>query len=115
MTNEWHVQRHLWRDHAACIGKPTRWFYAAERWPELSAQALKTCAGCSVRMGCLDDALDFEVGDRVTLGVRGGFWPANGSSSRFGGWVGVVVVVAVEREPAMSSGIRLHEAFAAAI
>ncbi len=31
-----------------------------------------TCAGCAVRMECLDDALDFEVGDRVTFGVRGG-------------------------------------------
>jgi WhiB family redox-sensing transcriptional regulator len=72
MTNEWHAQRHVWRDHANCIGRPTRWFFASERWRELNELALAICAGCPVRLECLEDALDFEVGYRVTFGVRGG-------------------------------------------
>ena len=105
MTNEWHVQRHQWRDHAACIGKPTRWFYAAERWRELNELALAICAGCPVRLECLEDAIAFEVGDRVTFGVRGGLLA--------GERVELVRRRAVEvvAEP----GAELHEVFATAM
>ncbi len=81
--------RQPWRDHAACIGRPTIWFFANERHVELIEAALTTCRRCPVRLECLEDALAFEVGDRVVFGVRGGCSPSYGPSwlsAGSGGW-----------------------------
>ena len=109
MPTEWSAQRHVWRDHAACIGKPMMWFYASERWPELIELALATCQGCPIRQQCLTDALNYEVGDRDVYGVRGGMV----ASER----VRLIRGRAAEPAPATISGqfIRLHKVFAAAI
>lgn len=57
-----------WRSRAACRGAgPAAWF--PERG-EPADEARQVCAGCRVRLACLDDALDTEVGQRY--GIRGG-------------------------------------------
>ncbi|MFD6149424.1 WhiB family transcriptional regulator [Streptomyces sp. NPDC060243] len=64
-----------WLHQAACTGTdPELFFPLPSALPGASAQiaeAKRVCAGCPVRVKCLDEAL--EVGDRDS--IRGGFTP----------------------------------------
>lgn len=55
-----------WYDNAACRGLDVELFYATE--PGATAQALRVCASCPVRVACHDAAMR----DREAFGVWGG-------------------------------------------
>jgi WhiB family redox-sensing transcriptional regulator len=63
-----------WRDHAACKGMPTHWWYSegpitSEATMNIK-RAKKICAGCQVQADCLADGADEEWGIWGGLGVR---------------------------------------------
>lgn len=62
-----------WRARAACLGRPTTWWYGTTD-DITTAVALSVCDTCPVRAECLDDALDIERHGAPALihGVRGG-------------------------------------------
>ena len=49
-----------WMSAAACLGKPTGWFYQRGRgnWQTTYAKALAVCNTCKVRKDCLNYALE---------------------------------------------------------
>lgn len=67
--------RDEWRDHAACAEMEEEIFYL----PENESRAKAICAGCPVRIECLDDAFYYKDIDPTTVipgdetpGIRGG-------------------------------------------
>ena len=52
-----------WRADAACVGKPTDWWFAVSRKTSDGQQAVKICAACPVRKKCLAWALQFQPHD----------------------------------------------------
>lgn len=62
-----------WQEHAACIGKPTDWFFPPEHGsPSLYEAGRAVCNGCPVKSECL--AWSLENGD-VYHGMFGGKTP----------------------------------------
>ena len=63
-----------WAEQAACAGANTNdWFPERGEW---GGKVLKVCAGCPVRIDCLDDALAEEAGRAGGRhGIRGGLTP----------------------------------------
>lgn len=53
-----------WLERAACRGLPPSMFYP--EWGEEGAEARRICAGCPVRVECLDHA--------VVTGEKWGIW-----------------------------------------
>ena len=64
-------ERAAWRADAACAGmSPAPWFPVRGESAEV---ALRVCAGCSVRIACLESALAEERHAGITpVGIRGG-------------------------------------------
>lgn len=55
-----------WRDHGACVGLPTEWFFSERGDSVIPGRAV--CDGCVVRTPCLEYALD----NRILWGIWGG-------------------------------------------
>lgn len=72
-----------WMEHAACVGKPSEWFFPEDgEWYE---EARETCAGCPVRLRCLETAV--AAGGAVSFGgygMWGGLSPRERRSLRRG-------------------------------
>jgi WhiB family redox-sensing transcriptional regulator len=60
-----------WRARAACVGRPTSWWFSADESIE-SARALRVCRDCTVRAECLTEALAVESSKGDMHGIRGG-------------------------------------------
>lgn len=72
--------RFLWRSHAACREKPTKWFVPDRiNAPEV-LNAKKICASCEVRSPCLEFALEVRV-DSPT-GWSEGIWAGTTEKDR---------------------------------
>jgi hypothetical protein len=71
MTDQTAAPEADWRSRAACRNvEPDTFFPASDRSPEV-VRARAVCAGCSVRNGCLDEALR-----RIPEGIAGGLTAA---------------------------------------
>lgn len=57
-----------WMTDAACLGKPTEWFFPAEG-AHVPNKVRKLCLGCPVRMECLEFGLRLPRGSD---GIYGG-------------------------------------------
>ena len=61
-----------WTDHAACLGRPTSWWYPGQGDRFGAEVAVAICRTCPVRRACLDDALAHELSDGLRFGIVGG-------------------------------------------
>lgn len=61
-----------WREHAACAGKPTEWFYPGRG--EAFREAMALCAICPVQADCLAFAL--------RVGENNGIWGGKSERAR---------------------------------
>lgn len=61
-----------WRDHAACAGEPTHFFFPEDKRIEKAFRmtAVAICAVCPVKAECLEYALSFNTND--LQGIWGG-------------------------------------------
>ena len=70
------IVRPAWQQHAACRGMGAEVFFPPRGRDDLVKQAKAICAGCPVKVDCLEYALDVQSCDRA------GIWAGTNDKTR---------------------------------